>query len=100
MAIIKAQDPRCNGIRAGVMFKNGYGETSDERLVAWFIAHGYTVVPPKITPEQEKMLESMTDEALKDYIIKGGLGDRLGTKKSHGTLIKLAKEVLHNGNVS
>ena len=32
-----------NGVRAGVRFINGVGETDDVYMARWFEIHGYTV---------------------------------------------------------
>jgi hypothetical protein len=43
MSIIFSPSKTYSGIRAGVAFKNGQGETDDKNLIAWFKAKGYTI---------------------------------------------------------
>ena len=43
MAKIYAPNKEYTGVSASVPFVNGVGETSDERLLAWFEDRGYKV---------------------------------------------------------
>ena len=53
MAKIYTKVEGYTGIRAGVPFVNGVGETADPYLLGWFRAHGYTVEEaPAPTPLQ------------------------------------------------
>lgn len=52
--VIKAPVGNYNGISAGVQFKDGTGETDNERAVQWFREKGYTVEPVKKAPAKGK----------------------------------------------
>lgn len=43
MARVKAPAQGFSGTRFGVRFRNGVGETDDERALHWFRQHGYEV---------------------------------------------------------
>lgn len=49
------------GIRAGVAFVNGSGETEDPHLIAWFREHGYEVVEEQPKEPDPEPLEPGTD---------------------------------------
>lgn len=63
MAKIIAKNKAFNGLRAGVEFVRGQGETDDKNLIKWFAENGYTVEepaveePPKETKKQPKKKE-------------------------------------------
>lgn len=99
MAIIKCPDPRYNGYRAGVMFRNGYGETDDEQLIFWFKAHGYKIVPPKVSQTAEDTLAAMSDEGLKQFLLDNGYKKRLGKDATRTKMVKLAKELIDDGGL-
>ena len=52
MVKIIAKNKAFNGLRAGIEFVRGQGETDDKNLIKWFSKNGYTVeVPYKETQE-------------------------------------------------
>lgn len=62
------------GIRAGVAFNEGVGETDDPNLIIWFEARGYKVEAkegPATTPES-KPLAKMTKAELLELAAKIG----------------------------
>ncbi len=51
MTKIFSPNPQFTGIRAGIGFRNGVSEeTDDPRLIAWFREHGY-VIENEVTPQ-------------------------------------------------
>lgn len=60
MAKIKAPNKAYTGTSAGVVFKDGIGETKDPYLISWFRCHGYAVEVEK-TPDA--VPAAFTDEA-------------------------------------
>ncbi len=75
MAKIYAPNKDYTGIVAGVVFKEGRGDTDDSRMVEWFKEKGYKIVEEK----KEKTVDEMTVDELKAFAEANGI-DLSGAK--------------------
>lgn len=90
--IVKAPTP-FTGIRCGVRFDNGMGETDSKHLLEWFGSHGYEVAEGnKPSATTQTPLEEMSVEQLRAYAKKLGRGNRVNTMRTRERLIKCILE--------
>ncbi len=54
MAVIKAPNPKYNGVSASLHFVNGEAETDNKWLIGWFERKGYKVEKKKSSKKAEK----------------------------------------------
>lgn len=108
-----------NGVRQGVRFINGVGETDKASLISWFKSHGYriedypkenkatfTEIVDTITnfsrtdDEQfvdinklsdEPDFESMTPNELRDWAKEHGLGNKIKTIRNREKLLEIIR---------
>lgn len=84
---IRTRNPQFTGVRAGIKFVNGVGETSDEKAAAQLKRLGYTVEQDEPEPEGddegrgEDPLDGMTVEQLKAHADEYGIALGDATKK-------------------
>lgn len=76
---IRTRNPQFTGVRAGIKFVNGVGETSDEKAVAQLRRLGYTV--EQDGKGDESPLDGMTVEQLKAHADEHGIALGDATKK-------------------
>ena len=100
-----------NGLRNGVRFVNGVGETDDPLVITWFNMMGYIVeksvekcdenlsnlvIKPKNDeievmgyPEQD--FEQMTPNELREWAIENGLGSKIRNTRNKEKLLEIIK---------
>ena len=97
-----------NGLRNGVRFINGVGETDDPRLIGWFGTHGYTLEEcekcekvdenslekcEKVTEQSEQPdFESMTPNELREWMKTNGYGSQIKNIRNKEKLLQLIKK--------
>lgn len=103
-----------NGLRNGVRFINGVGETDDPKLIEWFKIRGYSVeanyVNPVINPvisvvndqidevknevdviNSTPDFESMTPNELREWMKTNGYGSQIKNIRNKEKLLQLIK---------
>lgn len=98
------------GVRAGVSFVEGIGETDDPVKILWFKEHGYYVPDPEPTSKKksepkvevktdentcfygDKNLDIMTLEELKEFSKEIGRGRGLNVLKTREQVIRHIKK--------
>lgn len=86
-----------NGVRAGVRFVNGVGESNDEYMVRWFELHGYKVEkceePLEAILEQcdEPNFDTMTPNELRDWAKANGLGNQIKNIRNREKLLEIIR---------
>lgn len=99
-----------NGVRNGIRFINGVGETDDLKLVEWFRTHGYVVEKSKveiasmevapITPVEEVKtvedtdlpdFESMTPNELRDWGKLNGYSNKIRNIRNKEKLLEILR---------
>ncbi|NNU89771.1 hypothetical protein [Anoxybacillus sp. CHMUD] len=58
MAIIKAPNPKYNGVSASLTFVNGQAKTDNKWLIQWFKEQGY-----EVSEEEKKGTKKATEKA-------------------------------------
>lgn len=77
---IRTRNPQFTGVRAGIKFVNGVGETNDERTAGQLRRLGYTV--EQDGKGDENPLDGLTVEQLKAHAAEHGIDLGDATKKS------------------
>lgn len=96
-----------NGMRQGIRFVNGVGETNDRVAIEWFRSHGYKVpleenniidepvnalvAVSDETPQNEPDFESMTPNELRDWAKANGLGGVIKNTRNKEKLLELIR---------
>lgn len=62
--------PHFNGMRAGVRFVRGVGETKNKHLIEWFKSHGYEVDETPTVVEMEAINSKRGKKAI-DKVMQG-----------------------------
>ena len=79
---VRTRNPKFTGVRAGIKFVNGVGETSDEKAVAQLKRLGYTVEDAAGGGPEENPLDGLTVEQLKAHAVEHGIDLGDATKKN------------------
>lgn len=90
MATVSAPNKGFNGVRAGVRFVDGVGETVDENALNYFARHGYTIddgdgldeLPATVSWETTKDPVDMTRDELLAYAADNEIDLHGATKKA------------------
>ena len=90
-----------NGLRNNVRFKNGVGETDNQLLIDWFIAHGYNVEKSlencdysieKLLEEcDEPDFEAMTPNELREWMRENGYGSKIKNTRNKEKLLEILR---------
>ena len=89
-----------NGVRAGVRFVNGVGESNDEYMVRWFELHGYGVEKCEQSENSHEIhsdecdepdFESMTPNDLRDWAKANGLGNQIKNIRNREKLLEIIR---------
>lgn len=86
-----------NGLRNGVRFVHGVGETSNQTAVKWFVEHGYMVEADQ-APEKEYAVvkleadfDSMTPYELREWMRTHGYATEIGGIRSKEKLLEILR---------
>lgn len=97
MSKIIAPNSQFSGLRAGIHFINGQGETDNEYLIGWFLENGYQVIDSEANEEaneSEDELDSLSKEQLQDIAKELNLDFNSKTNKADLIeMIKVAKDM-------
>lgn len=101
-----------NGLRCGVRFVNGVGETDNTKVIEWFKSHGYKIEKSvqlndfpieklveksedsvRIVQEKcdETDFESMTPNELRDWAKANGLGSQIKNIRNKEKLLEIVR---------
>lgn len=96
-----------NGLRQGIRFVNGVGETDNRVALDWFRSHGYkvpleehttitepvneTVIAVNDSNHDETDFESMTPNELRDWAKANGLGGAIKNIRNKEKLLELIR---------
>ena len=93
-----------NGLRNGVRFVNGVGETDNPQAITWFKSHGYRVETVENSLEKgdeiiEKLLkkcdepnfDAMTPNELREWAMKNGLGNKIRNTRNREKLLEIVR---------
>lgn len=99
-----------NGLRQGIRFVNGVGETDNRVAIEWFRSHGYKVPLEESNVDNEPVNEtviavndseesdepdfdSMTPIELRDWAKANGLGGAIKNTRNKEKLLELIKQI-------